>query len=296
MMYPLVKDLAVDGIPVTVRCPVLKISGQPYYRWLEYPVSNRQRVQAHRLNALIDAHTEDPEFGYRFLTDEAADAGQLMSERTAWALCHAQGVFSVISKRCKGKGTRPGPPAHDDLLQRVFTASEPNQVWVTDITEHRTGEGKLYLCTIKDLCGNRIVGYSRGSRMKASLAVAALNNAVTNRVRTGQPVTGCIVHSDRGSQFRAKSFLRALNYHRLRGSMGQVGAAGDNATAESFFSLLQNNVLDARPWPTRAGLRTKIITWIEKTYHRKRRQRRLGKSTPIQYETKILTQALEAAA
>jgi len=116
---------------------------------------------------------------------------------------------------------------------------------------------------------NKIVGYSIDSRMKARLAVDALEMAVAHR---GQP-TGVVVHSDRGSQFRSRKFVRALARHGLLGSMGQVGAAGDNAAMESFFALLQKNVLNQRSWATRDELRRAIIHWIERTYHRRRRQR-----------------------
>lgn len=170
---------------------------------------------------------------------------------------------------------------HDDLIQRDFYAESLNQVWLTDITEHPTDEGKLYLCAIKDLSSERIVGYSMDSRMKACLAVDALDNAV---IRRGQ-AAGCIVHSDRGSQFRSRKFTRALQTHDLIGSMGQVGAAGDNAAMESFFALLQKNVLNRRRWRTREELRRAIITWIEKTYHRRRRQDRRGRPAPNEYET-----------
>ncbi|MBM7509628.1 transposase InsO family protein [Nocardioides salarius] len=152
-------------------------------------------------------------------------------------------------------------------------------------TEHRTGEGKLYLCAIKDVYSNRIVGYSIDSRMKSRLAVAALNNAVARR----GDVAGCVVHSDRGSQFRSRKFVHALNRHAMVGSMGRVGAAGDNAAMESFFALLQKNVLDRRSWATREELRIAIVTWIERTYHRRRRQASLGRLTPIEYETIMTT-------
>jgi transposase InsO family protein len=91
----------------------------------------------------------------------------------------------------------------------------------------------------------------------------------------GAEVAGCVVHSDRGSQFRSRKFLAALRRHDLTGSMGQVASAGDNAAMESFFGLLQNNVLDRQRWATRQQLRIAIITWIERTYHRRRRQHRL---------------------
>ncbi|MDT1862639.1 DDE-type integrase/transposase/recombinase, partial [Acinetobacter baumannii] len=84
-------------------------------------------------------------------------------------------------------GKKPGPPVHEDLVQREFTADAPNQLWLTDITEHKTGEGKLYLCAVKDVYSGRIVGYSIDSRMKARLAVQALQNAVGRR----REVAGC---------------------------------------------------------------------------------------------------------
>jgi putative transposase len=116
-------------------------------------------------------------------------------------------------------------------------------------TEHWTGEGKLYLCAIKDVFSNRIVGYSIDSRMKASLAVHALENAVTNRLThdyTRTEIAHCVVHSDRGSQFRSRKFVRALKRHDLLGSMGRVRTCADSAAMESFFALLQKNVLDRR--------------------------------------------------
>ncbi len=296
MMYPLVRELAVDGVPVTVTCRVLKIARQPYYRWLAQAVTDADFDEAYRANALFDAHRDDPEFGYRFLLDEARDAGQPMAERTAWRICSLNGWWSAFGKKKgRGKGKKVGPPVHDDLVKRDFTADRPNELWLTDITEHRTAEGKLYLCAIKDVFSNRIVGYSIDSRMKSRLAVAAMDNAVAHRAATGADVAGCIVHSDRGSQFRSRKFVRALTRHSLVGSMGRVGAAGDNAAMESFFALLQKNVLNQRTWATREALRIAIVTWIERTYHRRRRQDRLSRLTPIEYETIMTTPATQAA-
>jgi transposase InsO family protein len=295
MSYPLVQDLAEDGVPVTVTCRVLKIARQPYYRWLANPVTDAELDQAYRANALFDAHKDDPEFGYRFLADEARDAGQAMADRTAWRICSDNQWWSAFGKKKRGSGKKAGPPVHDDLVKRNFTTDAPNRLWLTDITEHWTGEGKLYLCAVKDVYSNRIIGYSIDSRMKSRLAVAAINNAVGMRRAAGQDVAGCIVHSDRGSQFRSRKAQRALNRHRLVGSMGRVGAAGDNAAMESFFSLLQKNVLNRHPWATRQDLRIAIVTWIERTYHRRRRQDALGRLTPIEYETIMTTPATQAA-
>ncbi|MEU7314895.1 IS3 family transposase [Streptomyces sp. NPDC007083] len=289
-IYPLVKELAGDGVPVTVACRVLKLARQPYYRWLDQPVTDAMLEEAYRANALYDAHRDDPEFGYRFLADEARGTGTAMADRTAWRICRDNRWWSVFGKK-RGKGKRAGPPVHDDRVRRDFAATCANRLWLADITEHATGEGKLYLCAIKDVYSNRIVGYSIDARMKSRLAVAALDNAVARR----GDVDGCILHSDRGSQFRSRKFVRALDRHRMAGSIGRVGAAGDNAAMESFFSLLQKNVLDRHAWATREELRTAIVTWIERTYHRRRRQASLGRLTPIEFETVMTTPALQAA-
>ena len=294
------RELAADGIPVAVSCRVLKLSRQPYYRWLATPVPEADIVEAYRANALFDAHCDDPEFGYRYLADEAESAGHPMAVRTAWRLCSTNSWFSAFGKGRGKNGKKPGPPVHDDLCAVVdedgrtrheFTADGVNRLWLTDISEHHTDEGKLYLCAIKDVYSSRIVGYSMSARMKARLAVDALEMAV---VRRSGDVGGCTVHSDRGSQFRSRKFTQSLVCHGLVGSMGRVGAAGDNAAMESFFALLQKNVLDRRRWVSREQLRIAIVTWIEQTYHRRRRQARLGRLTPVEHEAIIESPAVAA--
>jgi putative transposase len=179
-------------------------------------------------------------FGYRFITDElAADHGITASENRVARLCSAHGIFWVLARRT-GHRPKPGEPVHDDRVRRSFGARAPNELWFTDITEHPTAEGTLDLCAVKDAFSARIVGYSLDSRMKASLAVAALRNAIELR----RPC-GTIVHSDRGSQFRAGKFVRLLRGNGLVGSMGRKGACADDASMESFFALPQRK----RPGP-----------------------------------------------
>ena len=278
MMYPLVLDLVVVGIAVAVTCRVLGFSTQAFYAWKRNPISQRDWDDAQLTNAAFDIHHDDPAFGYRFIADELLEQGFSAGENRVARLCSEQRIWSVFAKK-RGLNRKAGPPVHDDLVDRQFTAPAPNLLWLTDITEHRTGEGKLYLCAIKDVHSNRIVGYSLDDRMKASLAVAALRNAIGLR-----SPAGTIVHSDRGSQFRSTAYVRTLRNNGLVGSMGRVGACADNAAMESFFALLQKNVLDRQRWATREQLRLAIITWIERTYHRRRRQRRLGRLTPIEFE------------
>lgn len=288
MMFPLVLDLAADGIAVAVTCRVLGFSKQAFYAWKKQPISQRDWDDAHLINAAIDIHHDDPEFGYRYITDELADVGVTAGRNRVNRLCTQQRLWSVHARK-RGLSRQPGPPVHDDLVERRFTATAPDRLWLTDITEHPTAEGKLYLCAVKDVWSNRIVGYSIADRMTAKLAVDALDNACQLR----RPAAMTVVHSDRGSQFRSHAFVRALHRHGLAGSMGRVGACADNAAMESFFSLVQKNVLNRRRWSTREDLRLALVVWIEKTYHRRRRQQALGRLTPVEFET--LFQAAHAA-
>jgi transposase InsO family protein len=279
MTYPLVQELAAEGIPVRLTCGVLGFSTQAFYKWRSRPCSDRDLDDAHLTNELVDLHADDPEFGYRFLADELQTAGHTVGERRVWRLCRQQRLWSTTVK--KGRhGKRPGAAVHDDLVQRNFTAARPDAIWLTDITEHPTAEGKLYCCAIKDVFSNRIVGYSIGDRMTAQLATSALRIAVVRR----QPAGTVVVHSDRGGQFRSRAFRAVLTAAGLTGSMGRVASAGDNAAMESFFALLQRNVLNRRRWRTRSELAYAISFWIEHTYNRRRRQRSLGKLTPVEFE------------
>ncbi len=209
MSYPLVRDLAAEGIPVRLTCGVLGHSRQAYYAWLADPVRERDLRDAYLTTALIDAHADDPEFGYRFLADELEQAGYLVGERRVWRLCSQQKLWSVtVRKGRSGSGKPPGPAVHDDHVQRDFSAAAPDTVWVTDITEHPTAEGKLYCCAIEDLFSNRIVGYALDERMTAPLAVTALRTAVAR----GQPTGVVVVHSDRGSQGGVNWSSQHLDY------------------------------------------------------------------------------------
>jgi transposase InsO family protein len=176
---------------------------------LKEPVGPAEKLRSERIASLREAHADDAEFGHCLLADEARQLGFPMADRTAWRLCNQSGIMSAIVKNRKKKGKTPGPPVCNDLVQRNFTATAANQLWLVDITEHRTKEGKVLPLRVKDVFSRRIVGYSISDRMKARIAVDAVNNAVARRGN----VTGYIVHSDRGSQFRSRKFLHALISH-----------------------------------------------------------------------------------
>ncbi|SER27464.1 hypothetical protein SAMN05421756_11186 [Microlunatus flavus] len=147
MMYPLVLDLAADKIPVAVTCRVLGFSKQAFYKWRAQPVTERDWADAHLINPAVDIHHDDPEFGYRFIADELPGRGVTAGRNRVSRLCTQQRLWSAHAKK-RGLTRKPGPPVHDDLVERAFGADEVDQLWLTDITEHPTGEGKLYLCAI----------------------------------------------------------------------------------------------------------------------------------------------------
>lgn len=169
-------------------------------------------------------------------------------------------------------------------MERRFTPSTPNRLWVADLTQHQTGEGWLYLATVIDAFSRKVVGWAMGERATASLAVKAVNMAVWNR----RPDPGLVHHSDHGSQYTAMAFGKTLKDAGILGSMGSVGDALDNAVAESFFATLQTELPDRHRWPTRQVLTTAIFEYIEVFYNRKRRHSTLGYLSPEEFEREWL--------
>ena len=134
MMFPLVLDLAADSIPVAVTCRVLGFSKQAFYQWRANPVSQRDWDDAHLINAAIEIHHDDPEFGYRFIADELPDRGVIASRNRVNRLCTQQRLWSAHARK-RGLTRQPGPPVHDDLVERNFAADHVDRLWLTDITE-----------------------------------------------------------------------------------------------------------------------------------------------------------------
>jgi putative transposase len=165
-----------------------------------------------------------------------------------------------------------------DLVNRQFVATGPNQLWVTDITEHPTDEGKLYCAAVMDVFGRRIVGWSIAAHMRKELVLDALGMAV---LRRGPGDGKRILHSDHGSQYTSWAWGQRLQRSGILGSMGSVGDCYDNAMMESFWSTLQLEVLDQRTWRTRGELANAIFEWIECWYNPTRRHSSIGMHSPV---------------
>ena len=200
-----------------------------------------------------------------------------------------EGVYRRRSRGCTKRDQSATP--NDDLVARRFGVDAPDRLWVMDVTEHPTDEGKVYLATVLDAFSRRVVGWSIADHIRSELVVDAIQMAVWRR----RPVDGqTIAHSDHGAQYTSWAFGQRLRAAGLLGSMGSIGDAFDNAMAESFFHTIQLELFDRQRWSTRAELANAIFEYIEAFYNRTRRHSSLGMLSPIDYEHTTI--AVEQAA
>jgi putative transposase len=199
----------------------------------------------------------------------------------------AAGLAGISRRRSRGCTRRnPRQEPYPDLVQRDFTPTAPDRLWVADITQHRTEEGWLYLAAVLDVFSRMVVGWAMGAQVVAGLVVRALTMAIRRR----RPDGGLVHHSDHGAQYTSLAFGRTLREAGLAGSMGSVGDALDNAVAESFFASLQTELLDRHACATRAELRSAIFEYIEAFYNRRRRHSTLGYLSPAEFERRCNAQ------
>lgn len=165
-------------------------------------------------------------------------------------------------------------------MRRRFVADAPNRLWLTDITEHPTGDGKVYCAAVLDVFSRRIVGLSIADHLRTELVVDALEMA-----RWRRHPQRTIVHSDRGTQYAARAFGQRLRAAGLLGSMGRVASAVDNAMMESFWATMQRDLLNRRRHrASRAKLAAAIFEWIEAWYNPHRRHTSISDLSPVDYE------------
>ena len=264
-------------------CKVLGVSRSGYYAWRGRYRSARARRDDELLLVIREIHEESRgTYGApRIHAELVLGRGTHCSRKRVARLMRLAGLKGVHRRRSRRRAkpdeSRQRQP---DLVQRDFTASGPNQLWVADLTQHMTGEGWLYLATVLDVFSRRVVGWAMGPRATTKLALRALDMAVWNR----GPESGVIHHSDHGTQYTSLAFTARMDEAGILGSMGTVGDAFDNAAAESFFATLQTELLDLYSWPTRQSLMTAIFSYIEGFYNRKRRHSTLGYLSPKDYE------------
>ena len=268
--------------PVRTMCRVLQVSASGFYAWLERPPSSRALADAVLTERIRRIHTaSDGNYGSPNIHAELRDEGTRVGRKRVARLMRIAGLRGVSRRRGfvittqRDPAQRPAP----DLVNRRFVAAGPNQLWVADMTYVPTWAGFLFLAIVLDVWSRRIVGWAIGERMTTDLVLSALNMAIAQR----KPAA-VIQHSDQGSQYTSVAFGQRCGKLGVRPSMGSVGDAYDNAMAESFFASLECELLDRRPFETKAAARLALFTYIEGWYNPRRRHSGLGRIAPAEFE------------
>lgn len=281
MKYAFIKDHA--GQHRTARlCSVLGVSRSGYYGWLARPESNRAVADRRLLESIREVHRNAREaYGAVKTWKALRAAGVACGKHRVARLRRQHGIEARRKRRFRAttEHRRLAPPA-PNLLQRRFTVTRPDRVWVGDITYIPTGAGWLYLAVLLDLYSRKVVGWAMSGRLTQELAASALAMAVEQR----RPPRGLLHHSDQGSQYSATHYRAALATGGITASMSRKGNAWDNAVAESFFSNLKNELVHHRHFKTREQARSEIFDYIEIFYNRQRVHSTLRYVSPADFE------------
>jgi transposase InsO family protein len=282
-------------VPHVLTCAILGVSVSWLYKWLDREPTERQgrRAALDKRVCELFARSRRTYGSPRVHADLLAE-GWRISVNTVADSMRRQGLQGRKPKRRHGLTKQDKKaPKFPDLLCRDFTASAPNRKWCGDITEIPTGEGKLFLASVLDLCGRRLLACPMSEHPDAELACDAIKMATA--VRGGKRVIdGVIFHTDRGSTYTASHFTALSRRLGIRQSMGRVGSCFDNAASEAFFSTLEHEVLSRHHFATKAEARAVITAWCHDFYNTQRRHSSAGLLPPVEYE-KIAVIQPEAA-
>jgi putative transposase len=272
--------MAAEHIPVEVACRVLDVSTSGYYAWRSRPPSERAVRHAWLTDLIVEVHQRSRgTYGALRVHAELRLGRGIVVGHNAVALLMRRASLAGATGRPKWRHAKPDQVAAD-LVDRNFARTGPNQLWVTDITEHSTREGKVYCAVVLDTFSRRVVGWS----IDAAPTAALVTNALGMAIQTRTPPAGGIIHSDQGVQFASWAFTQRAKDSGLVPSMGSVGDCYDNAMIEAFWSRMQVELLDRQRWHTRVELANAIFEYLEVFHNRTRRHSALGMLTPLGFE------------
>lgn len=265
---------------VETMCRVLGVSRSGYYSWLEKPISDRAHEDA-RLLRLIRASfvASHGIYGAPRVHQDLRELGETCSKHRVERLMRENGLRALHGYRTRHIPVANPPALIPNLLQRQFTASRPNEAWVTDITYIRTWQGWLYLAVVVDLFSRKVVGWSTKPTIHKELVLDAVRKAVQRR----RP-RKALIHSDQGTQYGSDAWRRFCKANHLEPSMSRRGNCWDNAVAESFFSSLKKERIKKRIYANRAVAILDIAEYIDEFYNAKRRHSHLGGVSPNEFE------------
>jgi putative transposase len=274
--------------PVSLLCRVLGVSRAGFYAWKDRPASARENRDGELLEAIGAIHAEsNGTYGWPRVHAELRHRGVRVSGKRVARLMAQAGLSGIVRRR-KGRTTIrvPGVATAPDLVRRDFAPAAANRLWVADLSEIATWEGKLYLAVVVDCYSRRCVGWAMAEHMRAELVVEALEMAIWRR----RPTAGLVHHSDRGGQYVSLIFGQTARDAGIAVSMGAKGCALDNAVCEAFFATLKKELTRRRSWPSRRELQSAVFAWIEGWYNRRRLHSTLGYLAPVDYENRTLSE------
>ena len=274
--------MATEGLPVKLACRVLKVSESGYYARRSRPPSVRSVRHAWLTDLIRRAHFDSRgTYGIRRVHAELTLGQGVAVGHQAVELLMRQAGIQGISGRPKFRRV-PGVITAADRVERQFHRDNPDELWVTDVTEHPTREGKVYCAVVLDAWSRRVIGWSIDGSPSTALVTNALGMAIDQR----RPSNSTVIHSDQGTQFTSWAFTRRAVDSGLLPSMGSVGDCFDNAVMEAFWSRMQVELLDRKRWSTRLELANAMFEYLEIFHNRKRRHSSLGMLTPVEFEAR----------
>ncbi len=274
--------MATEGLPVKLACRVLKVSESGYYARRSRPPSVRCVRHAWLTDLIRRAHfASRGTYGIRRVHAELTLGQSVVVGHQAVELLMRRAGIQGISGRPKFRRV-PGVITAADRVERQFHRDNPDELWVTDVTEHPTREGKVYCAVVLDAWSRRVIGWSIDGSPSTALVTNALGMAIDQR----RPATSTVIHSDQGTQFTSWAFTRRAVDSGLLPSMGSVGDCFDNAVMEAFWSRMQVELLDRKRWSTRVELANTMFEYLEIFHNRRRRHSSLGMLTPVEFEAR----------
>ena len=282
-----------DSFPIARMCRTLGVSPSGYYAWRKRKPSPQCQRREKIAQAAVEAYQESyGVYGYRKVHDDLQEQEVECCRETVRKILHEKGLFSRAKRKfVVTTDSQHTMPVAENLLDRQFEATGPNQKWAADITYLATDEGWLYLAVVMDLFSRRIVGWSMSDSLQSQLVLDALMMATAAR----RPSDDLLHHSDRGSQYASDAFQELLRRRHITCSMSRKGNCWDNAPLESFFGKLKTEWVHGKTYPTRKAAETDVFKYIELFYNRKRKHAALGYLSPVNFENSIKTE-LETAA
>jgi transposase InsO family protein len=282
MKYAFIDQQRVH-FPVSRLCQVLEVSVSGYYAWRKRPLSQREMANQELVRRIETIYTaSEQSYGSPRVYAELRAQGCRCNRKRVERLMRGHGIRAKRTKRPHPPRRRPcqKAPLAPNRLAQDFTASQPNQKWLTDITYIPTAQGWLYLAAVMDLFSRRIVGWAMAAHCTEALVKQALQMALHQR----RPPAGLLHHSDQGVQYTSTAYQALLAQHGLLVSLSHVGRCYDNAPMESFFATLKAERVYHRRYCTRVEAKTDLFAYIEGFYNRQRRHSALGYLSPVQYE------------